>query len=62
MTACIQLIKDFQDVLPSRKDIELGYIKPGHGAKGHAQWIFSEEDVYDMHKRHAEKMDIYRYQ
>jgi len=30
-----QLIKDFGDVLPSRKeDIELGYIKPGHGAKG----------------------------
>jgi len=56
------LIKDFQDVLPSRKDIELGYIKPGHGAKGHAQWIFSEEDVYDIHKRHAEKMEIYRYQ
>ena len=59
-----QLIKDFGDVLPSRKeDIELGYIKPGHGAKGRTQWIFTEEDLY---KEHAEKTEIiiwlYRYQ
>lgn len=62
-----QLIKDFGDVLPSRKeDIELGYIKPGHGAKGRTQWIFTEEDLDDMYKEHAEKTEIiiwlYRYQ
>lgn len=62
-----QLIKDFGDVLPSRKeDIELGCIKPGHGAKGRTQWIFTEEDLDDMYKEHAEKTEIiiwiYRYQ
>lgn len=54
-------------MLPSRKeDIELGYIKPVHGAKGRTQWIFTEEDLDDMYKEHAEKTEIiiwiYRYQ
>ena len=54
-----QLIKDFGDVLSSKEEeIELGYIKPGHGAKGRTQWIFTEEDIEDMYKEHSEKTEI----
>ena len=52
-----ELTKHFKDSIPEEA-IQLGYIKPGHGAKGRQQWIFTREDLDDMYREHAGKEEI----
>ena len=48
-----------KDVLQTQdKDIEFGYVKPGHGTKGTQEWIFfSDKDLEEMYKEHIGKTE-----
>ena len=37
---------------------QLGYIEPGHGAKGKQRWLSSAEDLKDMYTIHENKNEI----
>lgn len=37
---------------------QLGYIEPGHGAKGRQRWLSSPEDFRDMYTLHRNKAEI----
>lgn len=43
--------------LPSVID-QLGYIEPGHGAKGRQRWLSSYDDLKDMYSLHEKKLEI----
>ena len=36
----------------------LGYVEPGHGAKGKQRWLITDADVTDMYKAHQGKKEI----
>ena len=36
----------------------MGFIEPGHGAKGKQQWIVDDDDFCDMYKTYKGKKDI----
>lgn len=36
----------------------LGYVEPGHGAKGKQRWLITDADVADMYKAHQGKKEI----
>ena len=36
----------------------MGYIEPGHGAKGKQRWLASPEDLKDMYTAHEGKKEI----
>ena len=40
------------------KDVEFGYVKPGHGAKGRQERNFSDKDLEKMYKEHIGKTEI----
>ena len=45
-----QLCESFSEHIPnSDADLEIGYIRPGHGARGQQRWIIDNEDVKDMY-------------
>ena len=52
-----ELKKSFPDNFLNSSD-ELGYIEPGHDAKGRQHWLKSEEDLDDMYKEHKTKKEI----
>ena len=36
----------------------LGYVEPGHGAKGKQRWLITDADIADMYKAHQGKKEI----
>ena len=53
-----QLKKGFENELPGHENIEFGYIRPGHGARGKQQWIVSMEDLDDMYCDYSDKKEV----
>ena len=39
-------------------DIQMGYIAPGHGARGKQHWITDDLDIEDMYKEYRGKKEI----
>lgn len=44
--------------MPDLKNVEMGYVEPGHGMKGRKIWIHSDEDVKMMYEKHDKKRNI----
>lgn len=44
--------------LLSDKPEELGYIEPGHGAKGRQRWLVEDKDLEEVYKMHQGKKEI----
>ena len=42
----------------SASDVELGYITPGHGARGKQLWISDDIDIEDMYNEYRGKKEI----
>ena len=40
------------------KTFEMGYIEPGHGARGKQCWILSDDDLDDMYEAYSGKKEI----
>ncbi len=55
-----KLKKNFSDILGdvTEDEIEMGFIEPGHGAKGKQQWLMDTDDLRDMYKTYEGKKDI----
>ena len=50
------LISTLENV-PSTID-QLGYIEPGHGAKGKQRWLSGQDDLKDMYSLHQNRQEI----
>ncbi len=46
----------FAEMTP--QDIEVGYIEPGHGARGKQRWITTTEDLKDMYTMYERRSEI----
>ena len=48
----------FSDILGDVKEdeMEMGFIEPGHGAKGKQHWIVDDDDLCDMYKTYKDIM------
>ena len=60
---CFQDIESLQDKLLSElgergEIIEMGYIEPGHGARGKQRWILNAGDLEDMYEAYSRKTEI----
>jgi len=44
--------------VPNLKEVEMGYIEPGHGGKGRKVWICDDKDVDKMYETHVNKKRI----
>jgi len=54
-----QLCEAFSEHIPnSDVDLEIGYISPGHGARGQQRWIIDNEDVQDMYEDYKGKNEV----
>ena len=55
-----RLKQNFSDILGDVKEdeIEMGFIEPGHGAKGKQHWIVDDDDLRHMYKTYEGKKDI----
>lgn len=43
---------------PNFEIVDIGYIEPGHGMKGKKHWLFTDDDVEEMYKKHLGKRSI----
>ena len=41
------------------KNVDMGYVTPGHGMKGRKIWIHLDDDVKIMYEKHEKKMSIF---
>lgn len=62
-TTVESLKKALSDYFPtfltsSAADIQVGYISPGHGARGKQQWISDDIDIEDMYKEYHGRKEI----
>ena len=53
-----ETIKEYCDEYVSVPIDSLGYVEPGHGAKGKQRWLITDADVADMYKAHQGKKEI----
>ena len=64
ITSQFQSIEELKNVLEThlasaKKPVtSVGYVEPGHGAKGKQRWIINNEDLEDMYKIHEGKSEI----
>lgn len=59
----IDLLDELKDYLRAIEDVDpsldqLGYIEPGHGARGRQLWLSSSEDLKDMYSLYDNKGEI----
>ena len=47
-----------EEYIEGDKDMQFGYVVPGHGKKGKHIPILSDDDVRDMYKRYEKKNSI----
>ena len=62
-TTVLNLQKSLSECYPTfiscdAVDIEVGYITPGHGARGKQRWICDDIDLTDMYKEYKGKKEI----
>lgn len=54
-----QLTDAFTEHIPdSNVDLEIGYITPGHGARGQQRWIIDEKDMQDMYNEYKGRNEV----
>ena len=46
------------DNLPPVKEVEIGYLEPGHGAKGKRCWLYTDDDLKEMYGKHKGKKEL----
>ena len=48
----------FSDHISDINNLELGYITPGHGARGAQRWMVDEDDIADMYKEYEGRKEV----
>ena len=51
LSSCEQYIEMY-------KELQFGYVVPGHGKKGKQLAVLSDEDLEEMYKKHKKKCEI----
>ena len=46
------------DNMPPVKEVEIGYLEPGHGAKGKRCWLYTDDDLKEMYEKHKGKREL----
>ena len=47
-----------QEIPDTDVDLEIGYVNPGHGARGQQRWIVDDNDVQDMYKEYHGRNEV----
>ena len=53
-----ELVNAFSDKIGENPPEQVGYIEPGHGAKGKQRWLNNGEDLNDMYDIHSSSQEV----